>query len=993
MPRIELPLDKLLATKRFHGFQDLIQNRVQDVLLVAPLYDYYILSQDGRLSEQFLGEFLELNLRHTPNLTHAFSGQEALERARESSRYDLIITSVELSDMNVLELVAALRAEGIETPVVLLAYDRRELSELVDKHDVSGIERMFLWQGDVRILVAIVKYMEDKLNVAYDTGVVGVPAIVLVENSIRFYSSFLPVIYTELVKHSHGLLPEGLNLTDKILRIRAGPKILLASDYEEAFRYCARYSEEILGLLSDIQFPRAGKICPDAGFELAREIRRLRPDLPIMLQSSRPENEAPAKAMGASFLLKGSPVLLHQVRKFMAESLRIGDFVFRLPDGTEVGSASDLKTLEVMLENVPAESLAYHGKRNDFSTWLRARTELTLAEKLRPLKVSDFATLEDLRNSVAASIAEYRNERNRGQVVDFERESFDAKASFYRIGAGSLGGKARGLAFMSSLLNQFPVDRHFPGIEIAVPRSVVIATEVFDQFMEENDLADLALQSETDEGVLRAFENASFPEEIRRDLAAFLARCDFPLAVRSSSLLEDSQYQPFAGIYQTYMLPNADPSLEVRLGDLLRAVKWVYASTYSTRAKRFLEATQYRLEEEKMAVILQRVVGARRGTRFYPDFAGVARSYNYYPAPPAKSEDGIAAVALGLGKTVVDGGRSVRFCPRYPHHLPQVSTIQRSLKGAQQEFYAIDLTGSAGEERPFPIEAADQDGTLAALASTYSPENDALYDGVSRPGVRIVTFAPVLKHGLFPLAEILEALLAIARWGTRSPVELEFAVNLRRGDAELGFLQLRPLALAREMDEIDLRGASDLLCRSASVLGHGRIDDLRDAVVVDYRRLDRREGQRIAEIVRQIDSDLRSEGRGYILIGSGRWGSSEPFLGIPVTWDQISGARVIVEAGFRDFHVSPSQGTHFFQNLVSNNVGYFTVNPELGEGFLDWDWLASQRARFEEGPVRHLRFESPFCVQMNGRRNEGAIGKPSISHESTPDGTGYKMGR
>lgn len=981
MPRIELPLDKLAAPERFHGFQDLIQNRVQDVLLVTTLYDYYILSQDGRLSEQFLGEFLELNLRHTPNLTHAFSGKEALERARESNRYDLIITSVELGDMNVLGLVAALRAEGIETPVVLLAYDRRELSQLVEKNDVSGIERMFLWQGDVRILVAIVKYMEDKLNVAYDTGVVGVPAIVLVENSIRYYSSFLPVIYTELVKHSHGLLPEGLNLTDKILRIRAGPKILLASDYEEAWGYFDRYPDEILGIISDIQFPRAGAIHPDAGFQLAREVRRLRPDVPIMLQSSRRENEAPARAMGASFLLKGSPTLLHQVRTFMAESLRIGDFVFRLPDGTEVGSASDLKTLEEMLEKVPAESLAYHGKRNDFSTWLKARTELALAEKLRPVKVSDFESLEDLRDSVVSSIAEYRNERNRGQVVDFDRALFDAKASFYRIGAGSLGGKARGLAFISSLLNQFHIDRYFPGVQIAVPSSVVIATEVFDRFMEENELTDLALQSETDEDVVRAFENASIPEEIRSDLAAFLARCDFPLAVRSSSLLEDSQYQPFAGIYQTYMLPNGDPSPEVRLEELMRAVKRVYASTYSLHAKRFLEATQYRLEEEKMAVILQRVVGARHGTRFYPDFAGVARSYNFYPTPPAKSDDGVVAVALGLGKTVVDGGRSVRFCPRFPHHLPQGSTVQRNLKGAQRDFYAIDLEGSPGDERSFPIEAAEEDGTLAALGSTYSRENEALYDGVSRPGVRVVTFAPILKHGLFPLAEILEALLAIARWGTRSPVELEFAVNLRGGNAagaEFGFLQLRPLALAREMEEIDLEGAGavDFLCRSGSVLGHGRLDDLRDAVVVDYRRLERRESRRIVELVRRLDFSLRSEGRGYVLIGSGRWGSSEPFLGIPVTWDQIAGARVIVEAGFRDFHVSPSQGTHFFQNLISNNVGYFTVNPEAGEGFLDWEWLASREASFEEGPVRHLRFDHPLVVRMNGKGHEGVIGKP-----------------
>ncbi|HJS74854.1 MAG TPA: PEP/pyruvate-binding domain-containing protein, partial [Vicinamibacteria bacterium] len=563
---------------------------------------------------------------------------------------------------------------------------------------------------------------------------------------------------------------------------------------------------------------------------------------------------------------------------------------------------------------------------------------------------------------------------------------YDARATFYRIGGGSLGGKARGLAFIESLLNQFPIDRHFPGVRIAVPSSVVIATEVFDRFMEENDLTDLALRADTDAEVNEAFERASLPAEIRADLAAFLSRCDFPLAVRSSSLLEDSQYQPFAGIYETFMLANGSPDLETRLDELLRAVKRVYASTYSTHAKRFLEATQYRLEEEKMAVILQRVVGARYQTRFYPDLAGVARSYNFYPSPPAKSEDGIVAVALGLGRMVVDGGAAVRFSPRYPRHLPRGSTTARSLKGAQGSFYAVDLAGSPGEERLFPIELAEEDGTLAAVASTYSRENDALYDGISRPGVRVVTFAPILKHGLFPLAEILEALLTMARWGTRSPVELEFAVTLRggiEGGAELGFLQLRPVALAGAVDEIDLEvegtDLPELLCRSRSVLGHGRLDDLKDVVIVDYRRLERRESAKIGDVVRQLDAALRSEGRGYILIGSGRWGSSEPFLGIPVTWDQIAGARVIVEAGFRDFHVSPSQGTHFFQNLISNNVGYFTVNPEAGEGFLDWEWLESRPARLVEGPVRHLRFDSSLTVRMNGKRNEGAIARPADS--------------
>jgi CheY-like chemotaxis protein len=984
MAKIEIPIEDLAKADRFLGFQDLMQKRVQDVLLVSTLYDYYILAQDGRLNEQFLSEFLELNLRHTPNITHVFSGREALKLAREATRYNLIVTSVELGDMNVLGLVESLRRDGIDTPVILLAYDRREISQLVAQNDVSGIERIFLWQGDVRILLAIVKYMEDKMNVAYDTGVVGVPVIVLVEDNIRFYSSFLPVIYTELVKHTQGLMPEGLNLTDKLMRIRARPKILLADHYEEAWSHFERYSDEILGIISDIQFPRGGVKCPDAGFQLLQEVRKLRPDVPIMLQSTHPENEKRTRAAGASFLLKGSPVLMKRLKKFMVESLRIGDFVFRLTDGTEVGRASDLKAMEVMLETVPAESLAYHGTRNDFSTWLKARTEFALADKLRPVKVSDFENVEVLREAVIHSIAEYRNERNRGQVVDFDRNTFDGSAGFYRVGGGSLGGKARGLAFINNLLNQFHIGRYFRRVRIGVPMSVVMGTEVFDQFLEDNELSDFALQCESDEEIQARFERSRFPRRLVRDLKAFLTKADYPLAVRSSSLLEDSQYQPFAGLYETIMLPNTKRSLDARLEELLRAIKRVWASTYSTHAKRFLEATQYRLEEEKMAVILQRVVGSARGGRFYPDFAGVARSHNFYPSPPARSEDGIAAVALGLGKTVVDGGRAVRFCPKYPRHAFPTSTVLGSVESSQTDFYAIDLdparAGGSVELRQWELAAAEEDGTLSALASTYSPDNDALYDGVSRPGVRCITFAPILKHDVFPLAPILEALLQISAWGTHSPAELEFAVNLAgEGESEFGFLQLRPLAVKSETEDIEIGAIApgQALCVSSSVLGHGRIDDLLDVVVVVDERPDRRESRRIADIVGGLNAGLRAEGRGYLLVGAGRWGSSDPLLGIPVAWEQIANARVIVEAGFRDFHVTPSQGTHFFQNLTSNQVGYFTVNPQSGEGFLDWEWLRAQSALFAQGPVRHVRFERPLSVRMNGRENEGVIFKPA----------------
>lgn len=973
-----------MATRndRFHGFQDLIQNRVQDVLLVSSLYDYYILSQDGRLNEQFLAEFLELNLRHTPTITHVFSGQEALSLAHATARYNLIITSIEPGDMNVLQLVSELRRQGIETPVVLLAYDRRKLARFIENNDITPIERIFLWQGDVRILLAIVKYMEDKMNVDYDTGVIGVPAIVLVEDNIRYYSSFLPVIYSELVKHSQSLMPEGLNLSDKLMRIRARPKILLGDHYEQAWDYFERFSDNVLGIISDIQFPRNGERSADAGVQFAKAVRTVRPDVPIMLQSSREANAAEAHALGASFLLKGSPLLLNHVREFMVESLRIGDFVFRLPDGTEIGHASDLKTLEQMLEDVPAESVAYHGERNDFSTWLKARTEFGLAEKLRPRKVSDYATLEDLRNSVIESIAEYRAERNRGQVVDFDRNNFDASASFYRVGGGSLGGKARGIAFVNNLLNQYHINHEFPDVAVSVPTSIVIGTDVFDRFMEDNHLSDFAINCDDDDELQARFQAASFTRELTKDLKVFLDRARYPLAVRSSSLLEDSQHHPFAGVYETYMLANNHRRLGTRLDQLLAAVKRVYASTFSSRARIYLESTQHRLEEESMAVIIQRVVGAAHDERFYPDFAGAARSHNFYPTPPAKNDDGLAAVALGLGKTVEEGGSAVRFSPKFPRHVS--IELPAILKTSQRDFYAIDLRETAHAALgSYPLEAAEADGTLAAVASTYSAENDALYDGVSRPGPRVVTLAPLLKHGVFPLADILDRLLTIGCEGTGAPIEIEFAATLAPGPdgrSEFGFLQLRPLVLSQELEEITIGDVDDAntICRSPSVLGNGLVTELADAIVVDYHRFERKDSRLTANTVSQMDSALRRAGTPYVLIGVGRWGSREPYLGIPVNWSQISGARVIVEAGFRDFPVTPSQGTHFFQNLISNNVGYFTVNPEEGEGYLDWDWLAEQAAITEDGPVRHLRFESPLTVKMDGRRNEGVILKPGV---------------
>ena len=963
--------------------------RIMDILLVCSPYDNFILEEAGQINERITGEFRNLDLHYTPGLTRVSSGHEALGRLAER-RFDLVVTVPQLADMNASELARTIRDQGFLVPVVLLGYDHRGLKDFASRHDTSMIDRIFLWQGDARILLAIVKYIEDKLNVAHDTAAVGVGVIILIEDSVRYYSSFLPEIYSEILQQSQRLISEGVNLSHKIMRMRARPKILLCSNYEDAVVALSKYQNELLGVVSDIEFPRGGKRDAASGADFARLVREKVPDVPVILQSSNPDNEARATKCGAEFLLKGSPLLLHDLRAIMLESFGFGDFVFRMPDRTEVDRAEDLRALELKLKTVPAESLAYHAERNHFSRWLKARTEFGLAEELRPQKLADFADVEELRRSIFHSIAGYRVERTLAQVADFDRESFNPADDFHRIGGGSLGGKARGLAFGRLLIGVARLRHRFEGVRVVVPPAAVLGTDVFDEFVDANELRDFALQCEDDAEIRRRFKAARLPREIRRDLAVYLEQTSYPLAVRSSSLLEDSQYQPFTGVYETFMLPNSYPDHEVRLRQVIRAVKEVYASTYLQAAKRYIRATPYRLEEEKMAVILQRLVGSRHGSRFYPSFAGVARSHNVYPTPPLDAEDGIAAVALGLGRTVVDGENCLRFSPLHPQHILQFSAVDEALKYSQRFFWALEFPDATDRalrnlrEARFGLDAAEADGTLAPLASTYSPENHALFDGVSRSGTRVVTFVPILKQGAFPLAGILNELLTLGREGMAGPVEIEFAVDLAPdagGKREFGFLQIRPLALDREVEPIHLPSVDrdGLLCHSEAVLGHGTITDVRDVVVVDVERFDRSRSRETAAHIGRLNAELCDSATPYLLIGVGRWGSADPWLGIPVSWDQISGARAIVEAGLPDYRVSPSQGTHFFQNLTSFNIGYFTVNPEAGEGWVDWDWLASRPATQQAAGVRHLRFDEPLLIQMAGRQNSGVILKPGVT--------------
>jgi CheY-like chemotaxis protein len=990
VPRTPEPV--LDAEERFEGFENLMPFKVHNILLVSSLYDSFILREDGRLNELLIDESLELNLQHIPGITHVSSCAEALDLASSNPQFNLIVTNLAVGDMDAAQLAREVGRTGLDVPVVVLAYDYREIKNFIARNPVTDIERIFLWQGNARVLIAIVKYIEDKRNVLHDTRAMGVPVLLVVEDNIRYYSAFLPVIYTEIIKQSRRVIQEGINVAHKLVRMQARPKILLSSNFENAAQLVQQYRDYIFALVSDVEFPWEGKLNPEAGFELARMVKSLAPDVPVVLQTSRTEFRPRAHAEGYSFLRKRSPTLLKDLRRILTDHFGFGDFVFRMPDQREVGRARDLNELEETLQTLPADSLMYHAQRNHFSHWLMARTEFALAAKLRPRKVSDFQSPEHLRRDLIESINGYRREQNEVLIGDFKPDTFKpADSSFLRIGSGSLGGKARGLAFVRHLLRTRRITRRFPGVRITVPPAVVIATDMFDLFLAENNLGDFALHCDNDAEIQQRFLDAAMPVPLEENLKAFLSEVEYPVAVRSSSLLEDSQYQPFTGVYETFMLGNQQPSLQTRLDELSEAIKRVYASTFSQHAKAYVRATPYRLEEEKMAVILQQVVGTAHGSRFYPDFSGVVRSHNFYPVEPMTFADGIAAVALGLGRTVVDGGKCLSFCPRYPRNLLQFSSVEDILANTQTEFCALALDGihhGGGpghlREARFGLDVAEADGTLHAVASTYSADNQAVYDGLSRPGPRVVTFAPMLKHEIFPLASILELLVRAGEDALGNPVEIEFAVRLPRTDnepSEFGFLQIRPLTLARDHQDLSIGDvdSSQLICQSTKVLGNGRIENLHDIVVVDSQRFERSRSQEVARAVAHFNATLSAENRPYLLIGVGRWGSNDPWLGIPVEWDEISGARAIVEAGFHDFRVTPSQGSHFFQNLTAFQIGYFTVNPDAGEGAIDWPWLAEQAAVEEQGCVRHLQFSQPLRIVMNSKTSQGVIFKPEVT--------------
>jgi hypothetical protein len=968
-------------------FADLMQFRVREILLVASEYDAFVLEEGGQLAELVVQEYrnLELNPRYAPQVTRTDNGADALRLLAERP-FDLVVTTARLKDVDLPRFGRQVKSAHPELAVGVLAAHAWELPRLEGLRDRGNIDWIFLWQGDVKALFALIKQVEDRRNADHDVLERGVQVVLLVEDDPSFSSFLLPRLYGEITRQTSLVMKEGLNISHRLLRLRARPKILLAGSYEEALRLHDRYAANILGVISDVAFPRQGRADPEAGFALVAAIRQRDPDVSILLQSAEASARGPSDRLRAAFLDKNSPTLLEQLRRYITDNYGFGQFVFRLPDGKEVGKAADLRELLPRLEKAPDESLEYHARRHHFSRWLLARTEFELAADLRTRKASEFASIAELRHYLCDRLTAYLRDVQRHVISDFDEERFDDFVGFARIGNGSLGGKGRGLAFMHKLLGENRID---PPVDVAVeiPQTVVLAADVFAQYLERNRVHPRVLDPRRlgDGEILDAFRRGRFRRRVRARLATFLEVVRGPLAVRSSSILEDSIYQPFAGVYATVMLPNVHASLDVRLAQLLEAIKVVYASTYMKSARDYLEVTPHRLEEEQMAVLVQRLVGTRVGTRFYPAISGVAGSHNFYPFGPMRPQDGVANVALGLGKSVVEGIEALRFCPAYPEVLPQLSAVEDVLRNAQRKFWALDLSRADLVPGPNPdaaliqLETAEaiSDGMAEHLLSTHVAANDAIVPGSVPGGVPLVTFAPILRGQVFPLPELLGSVLGAAENAMGVPVEIEFAVASVRRDAPraLHILQVRPTGVERAEEEtVALSPDARVVVTAERALGHGRKPAITDIIVV---RPDcpRSRTAEVATALEHINSDLRREGRVCVLVGPGRWGSRDPWLGIPVSWSQISAARAIVETDFVDLEVEPSSGSHFFHNLTAFGIAFLSVSRRGHDGSIDWDWLTSQSALAESvgGMVRHIRLATPVRVVIDGTTGHGVI--------------------
>ena len=974
------------------SFVNLMQHRVYNVLLLGSKYDVFTIEEDGRIEEQLFNEYTSLNLRFPPRFT-LVSSEEHANKLLKKREFDLIISMPSGDSINPFEWAKSVKRNYPKIPIVVLTPFSRAVSERISKEDLSAIDYVFSWLGNSELLLAIIKLVEDQMNVKEDVKSVGVQTILFVEDSIHFYSSLLPMLYKHVFVQSRSFMTEALNEHEQMLRMRGRPKILLARSYEEAMKLYKRYENNMLGVITDVSFNRRGVKDKQAGIRLCKEIRSTNRYIPLIVESTEEHNRAAAYEQEAVFLSKMSKTLIRDLQQAVTDNFGFGDFVFSNPhNGTVECVVKNLKELQTKVFDVSDDTLYYHVAHNHISRWLYSRALFPLAEFLKNIEVSQFKAenaMDQVRQCIFDAIVSYRRIKNRGVVAVFQKDRFDQYSNFARIGSGSMGGKGRGLAFIDAMIKRNYTLEDIENSKITIPRTVVLCTDVFAEFMEKNNLYPVGLSDLPDEEILARFLKASLPKKVLSDLFAFLDTVQSPIAVRSSSLLEDSHYQPFAGIYSTYMVPYVEGSRTHRLMLLKEAIKAVYASVYYRDSKAYMTATKNVIDEEKMAVVLQEVCGTQHGDRYYPSFSGVARSLNYYPIGDEKAEEGIANIAMGLGKYIVDGGQTLRFSPKHPNNVLQTSTIEMALKETQSYFNALDLknthfspqTDDGFNLLKLSVKDAEKDGTLRYIASTYDFHTQTLYPNITEPGRRVITFANILEHKVFPLAEILERLLEISQREMGRPIEIEFAVNLDYSKARnhtFYLLQIRPIVDQKEMvDEIigDIPTDETILTSNSS-LGHGIYNDIYDIVYVKPECFDSSNNVKIAEEIGALNRWMTDANRPYVLVGPGRWGSSDHWLGIPVKWPQISNARIIVEAGQSDYRIDPSQGTHFFQNLTSFGVAYLTINPYRNDGSYNLDFLNSQTAEHETDFIRHIHFDHPIVSMIDGRSSKGVVLKP-----------------
>ena len=980
-------LDKQLLNQLYlkdTSFVNLMTRRIFNVLLIANPYDAFMLEDDGRIDEKLFNEYAALSLRYPPRFTQVSTETEAWGELHRNS-FDLIIVMPGTDNSDTFDIARGIKHRFQHIPLVVLTPFSHGITARIEHEDLSDFEYVFCWLGNTDLLLSIIKLIEDKMNLDHDIEEGGVQQIILVEDNIRFYSSVLPELYKFVLQQSMEFATEALNEHQRTLRMRGRPKIVLARTYEEATTLYDRHPNNVLGVITDARYPRGGVVDPQAGVQLLAELRKRDPFLPLILESAESENALQAKAYNADFIDKNSKKMAVDLREVVKQRFGFGDFIFRDPQThQEVMRAHNLKEMQSAILSVPAESLLYHITRNHVSRWLRSRAMFPAAEFVKQLSWEELQDIDAHRRAIFEAIVDYRRMKNQGVVAVFRRDRFDRYSNFARIGEGSLGGKGRGLAFIDNIVKHHPELNQFDNATVMIPKTVVLCTDLFEEFMDHNNRYQLALSDADDAVILDAFRRATLPASLEGDILTFIEATSSPIAVRSSSLLEDSHYQPFAGIYNTYMVPLLDNRHRM-LSMLCDAIKGVYASVFFKDSKAYMQATRNVIDQEKMAVILQEVVGRQYGDRYYPSMSGVGRSLNYYPIGDERAEEGIVNLALGLGKYIVDGGQTLRICPHHPGKVLQMSDTEMALRETQTRFYALDLK-NMGENfsvddafnlLKLSVREADKDGALQYLASTYNPTDQVIYPGVYPEGRKIISFVGVLEHDVVPLPHLLREVLRLGQEAMRRPVEIEFAVEIDATTRSCVFylLQIRPMVDVKSDVHINLSEIrpETILLQSNNALGHGQMDDITDVVYVKTDGYNAGNNPLIAEEISRINAKFLDRGEHYVLVGPGRWGSSDSWLGIPVKWPNISAARIIVEAGLTNYRVDPSQGTHFFQNLTSFGVGYFTINDFNGDGVYNRAVLDALPAVEETAHVRHVRFPHALSIKVDGKKKLGYV--------------------